>query len=320
VVVRSAVLTTVLVGVAVGLAPPPATALTPSRAMLTEYDASLSPSHIVAGPDGNMWFTSSADSRIGRITPTGEVTLYITPTVGSMPIGIDAGADGNLWFVEALAGKIGRITVDGSITEFTIPISGGWPLDIAAGPDGNMWFTELYGNRIGRITPEGAITEYRLRTADSQPVGIISGPDGRMWFTEGEGAKIGRIATDGTISELPLPQDRIPVDLAVGPDGNVWVAEGSSCCIDGYIARISATGDITEFPISGDPSYITSFRGALWFTEAGEDEIGWMSTLGAVRLRDIPGDRNLPAGIAPRPGGTLWFCENNKQVAQISFP
>jgi virginiamycin B lyase len=322
VVVRAAVFATVLVASIAELVAPPENALAAARPKLTEYPASDSPAFIVAGPDGNMWFTSDFDDQIGKITPTGAVTLYPTPATAGFPLGIDQGPDGNLWFVEAGADKVGKITVDGTITEFALPTSGSYPRDIAQGPDGNLWFTELYGNRIGKITPDGAITEYPIPTTDSRPVGITAGPDGRLWFTEADGDKLGRVTTGGTMSELRLPgRDRNPIDLALGPDGNMWVTEPGNCCISGYVSRITVAGDITEFPIDGDPATITSFRGALWFTEPNADIIGQMSPQGVVSLQDVPKSRNVPDGIAPGPDGTLWFCENaSPQVGKITFP
>ncbi len=76
------------------------------------------PQDIIAGPDGNLWFTecilvlsnSCESSKIGRITPTGIVTEFPLPNSNSIPSSITAGPDGNLWFTESGGGKIGRIT------------------------------------------------------------------------------------------------------------------------------------------------------------------------------------------------------------------
>lgn len=71
-------------------------------------------SGITAGPDGNLWFTyfdyNSHASKIGRITPSGTISLWPTPTAASFPTDIKAGPDGALWFTEYAVGKIGRIT------------------------------------------------------------------------------------------------------------------------------------------------------------------------------------------------------------------
>ena len=92
---------------------------------VTEFSAGITtgsnPNGIVAGPDGNLWFTEFLGKRVGRITPAGVVTEF---SAGFTP------ADG-------------------------------FPTSIAAGPDGNLWFTEPYGNRIGRITTAGVVTVQR---------------------------------------------------------------------------------------------------------------------------------------------------------------
>src|SRR5262249_16831374 len=93
-------------------------------------------SSIVAGPDGNLWFTEQSGNKVGRVTPAGIITEFSIP--GSNPIGIAAGADGNLWFTEFGANKIGRITTGGLIAEFLIPTTSGLARNIAAGSDGNL--------------------------------------------------------------------------------------------------------------------------------------------------------------------------------------
>jgi virginiamycin B lyase len=116
---------------------------------------------ITAGPDGNLWFTldGSDASRIGRITPSGTITLFPFPSPENSDYlylsGITAGPDGNLWFTyqdfTTNANAIGRITTSGTITLFPTPTANSGPTDITLGPDGNLWFTEAVGN-IGRIT------------------------------------------------------------------------------------------------------------------------------------------------------------------------
>ena len=67
-------------------------------------------SEIVAGPDGNLWFTDYSFNRIGRITPTGAITAFPLPIHNSNPWGIAAGPHGTLWFTEQGLDEIGRLT------------------------------------------------------------------------------------------------------------------------------------------------------------------------------------------------------------------
>jgi streptogramin lyase len=76
------------------------------------------PSSLVAGPDGNIWFTSTTTRSlpnvgtppaIGRITPGGEITEFRAGlSYASTPDGIIVGPDGALWFTDRELGKIGR--------------------------------------------------------------------------------------------------------------------------------------------------------------------------------------------------------------------
>jgi len=57
-----------------------------------------------------LWFTENEGDRIGRITPTGQITEFPLPTGSGSPEGITAGPDGTLWFTKSYWNKIGRIT------------------------------------------------------------------------------------------------------------------------------------------------------------------------------------------------------------------
>ena len=56
---------------------------------MTEFSAGISegsaPNGITAGPDGNLWFTESDGSRIGRITPSGVASEF-PPTAAILSI------------------------------------------------------------------------------------------------------------------------------------------------------------------------------------------------------------------------------------------
>lgn len=192
---------------------------------------------MVLGPDGNLWFASIVHDRIGRVTPSGDVTWFtagITPNSG--PADIVQGPDGNLWFTEVFAARIARITPSGNVTEFRIP-TGGEPDGLAVGPDGNLWFADSF-DRIGRITPFGKITLFskgitrhpgaRRPSTSSVPGGIAAGPDGNLWFAEtngldGRGA-VGRITPSGRITEFSVGSSGPPTasGMVAGPDGNLW--------------------------------------------------------------------------------------------------
>jgi len=210
------------------------------------------PVGITTGPDGNLWFAvdglGAADKgdasrgQIGRITPSGQITLF--DAGGNNPREIAAGPDGNLWFTDAQHGAIGRSTLSGEITMFPIP-SGSGARYITAGPDGNLWFTEV-ADRIGRISPEGRIEEIPL-PADSGPSGITVGPDHAIWFTEAAGNKIGRLDPGGCY-----------------PDAH-------ALCLG--IFRITAAWQGSGQSGIGNAASITPNTGAFWFFDPSNLEV-----------------------------------------------
>src|SRR5260221_5794629 len=92
---------------------------------------------VTAGPDGNVWFTSTIES--GLITPTRAVKTFPGPTGD-----ITAGPYGNTWFDSGNPHAMGRITPTGVITTLPGGITG-YPGYITAGPARNPCFTEMPG-------------------------------------------------------------------------------------------------------------------------------------------------------------------------------
>src|SRR5207302_4172732 len=94
---------------------------------------------------------------IGRMTPSGVLTLFRLPAGHSGATGITVGPDGNLWFSEMALHLsdfvnvyIGRITTSGTITEYLVPTTNDYMGGITSGPDGNIWFVESAG-KIGHL-------------------------------------------------------------------------------------------------------------------------------------------------------------------------
>ena len=137
------------------------------------------PQSIALGADDNLWFGDAATPRIGRITPSGAVTMFPVPTETGTD-SVVAGADGLIWF--AAGYEIGAIGPDGAVS---------WPaclsercqnpaLALAAAPDGSIWASSGIGHCLGlcgggteisyQFDP-GGIGPYSLR-----PLGLAIGP------------------------------------------------------------------------------------------------------------------------------------------------
>jgi virginiamycin B lyase len=91
------------------------------------------PAGLVEGPDKAMWFTSNQLGYIGRITASGQVTVFQDQQLRiQFPTSIAVGPDGALWFTNeqnpqgsqmpaSETGTIGRITTSGQISIFSNP-------------------------------------------------------------------------------------------------------------------------------------------------------------------------------------------------------
>ncbi len=139
------------------------------------------PQDIAVGGDGNLWFTETTIQapQIGRITPAGVITEFLTPNLRA-PGWIAAGPDGNVWFTQPdnSQGRIGKVFHDGSILEFPTLTANAAPSGIVTGPDGALWFAEFNAGKIGRITTTATFHPLTpCRVADTRgPDGPYGGP------------------------------------------------------------------------------------------------------------------------------------------------
>ncbi len=282
---------------------------------------------IVGGPDGDLWFAvidSSGYVSIGRITPSGAVSLFNVPGYFDAIAGLTSGPNGNVWFTEEEDGinagekpAVGEISPAGVTTLHPIPQ--GTTLDpdvgvdadpeaLTAGPGGAMWFTE--DEAIGRITPSGAIQRIPLPTLGATPVSLITGPGDTMWFTQevtegGENGNeiwsIGRITAGRKITVYPLPSQVTNVGgITAGPDGNIWFTETSANSQAGArrspLRRITPMGNIQTFALpqqvengASAGNITVGPDGNLWFPISynGYDAIGRITAKVKVKIFNI---------------------------------
>ncbi len=294
----------------------------PLTGVITEFEvptAKCYPNGITAGPDGNVWFTEADGSKIGRITPSGNIKEFsLAPA--SFPMHITWGPDSNLWFTEYARGKIGKITPGGVIREFDVKASvGALYVDfIVAGADGNLWFTnsspDSAPNCLGRITTEGDATLLPLDRAPSDCYALARGFGDDLWFSENFTNQIAHLTLSGAVTEFGVStiQEYGATSIVAGPDGNIWFTEMTQ----GKIGRMAPTGTLAEFKLpvlTALPFDITvGPDGNLWFTEnaASHSRIGRITPAGVITEFEPPTDGSRPVRITAGPDGNLWFTES----------
>jgi len=227
--------------------------LEPGTGSVVEYplSASADPTAITTGSDGNLWFLERGATKIGRITPDGDVDEFNAGLSGSDTLNdITSGPDGQLWVTIAASGG-NRIesfspSTPGDPCFWSTNLTG-TPNQIVAASDRKLYFTESDDPAaIGRIKTDGNIKEYRTGlTADSAPAGLAEGDKGMLWFTGGASpGRIGRMEiakhefeeiTAGTGLGIDLTPDAAPAGIAHGADGNMWFTESG---LTGKIGRV----------------------------------------------------------------------------------
>jgi streptogramin lyase len=238
------------------------------------------PIGITAGPDGNIWFTTS-DAKLGRITRSGHIREFAIPqppscttncpsspppcTTNCSPTPpcdaaclahgqeITTGPDGNLWFTQPFSDFVGKAVLsDGGVTfaEYPAPTGCHGPFrfcmdGITAGPDGNIWFTEPSRGQVARLVPStGAITEF---PGAGFPLRITAGPDGNLWFGDPGAGGIGRITTAGVITEFPVPNPELSNGgTAPNPDGDADAGDSYGFGMNGGIA-VGSDGNLWAY-------------------------------------------------------------------------
>jgi virginiamycin B lyase len=305
--------------------------LYPSRASadIVEFRLPSGANEIVAGPDGNMWFTLPATSQVGRISPQGAVALFsegITPN--SEPSDIVAGPDGNMWFTERLGNRVARITPSGLVTGYPTRFA---PEYITLGGDGNLWF-DMGEFRVGRITPAGSVSEFPLpsehRVGDFGSE-LATGPDGNVWpiLSPGDSSTARTVSSldpSGNVVREANVEGRNGIGLtglAAGPDGKMWFGS-----LEGYVANIDASGEgeVSKFS-AGFPRVSFVHRiahgpdGNLWFTGLDlEDDVSFIGRItpdGSVRLLDVLG-ASLNE-VAAGPDGRVWFTAGDGRILRV---
>ena len=189
---------------------------------------------------GGVWFTESANGRIGRLDPSsGDVVEWTVP--GAQTLGIVAAPDGTVWFTDRVGSRIGHL--DPAMGEVTLyPLAAGsGPTDITLDAAGDVWFV-AEANWVGRLTLSGVL-------------GMPPLPDG-IWAV--------------SVAKLSDTQALVTVDYTYSGSAGLPVFLGGLPTVGGEEAfdfgysptRIEAAG-------SGSASFNLSFTGTACRTTDG---------------------------------------------------
>jgi streptogramin lyase len=202
---------------------------------------------LIPGPDGNVWFAFKSlepahlgQNLIGRITPTGTLSLFPLGSANQLVSSLTFGPDGSLWYIEPAASggtQLGRLFPStGLVQHYALP-SGAPAQILILGPDGNLWFTERGRNVLG---------EYVL-TAQGNPASPLTG-------------KLDPASDTGSSSSDGITNDTTPSFSGTATPG--WVVQvyaksggqGAPIPLGFSMADASGAWKVTSLPL-GDGSF-----------------------------------------------------------------
>ena len=258
----------------------------------------------IDGPNGKAGFASPD----GVVLDTANGALYVADS-GNNEIRVLPGRTvGTL----AGSGAVGAADGLGILASFIGPDA------LAVDPVSGTMLVADAGNKLLRFVttqgspppppPHGTVT-YNPPTYLSGPTSVAITADGSVWFDEHNVARIGRLEPTGKIVEYPLPSFRwMPGNLVLGSDGNVWFSDSSFLSgASAAVARISATGVITEYPLSTTQTIsglTLGSDGNVWFADSGAGMFGNVSPSGVLTVFN-PGYPDYPF-IAAGYDGNIW--------------
>lgn len=279
---------------------------------------------ICAGPDGNVWYCDTANSKINKISPTGIVTAGSSSVGGSTLQAICYGPDGLLYATDNGNGAIQQFDTTGTLLNtYSVPNGSTDMPSICTGIDGRIWFTQHDQQYVVAMTTGGTFTSYQPGGASTFNR-ICAGPDNRMWITSDTGVLLNQDSGGGSQGWF-LPSSGIPFGVCSGPGNKVWFTDTFNNKIGYADPENWDTSNLVLFTIptgSSVPKDICSAPdGGLYFTEYSGNKIGHMDAFGNITETALLTGSANPVQICVGPDGAIYCSEtalNQVAIQQLS--
>lgn len=151
--------------------------------------------------------------------------------------------------------------------------------------------------------------------------GITNGPEGNLWFT-GKGS-IGRITSAGAITPFSegLNPESSANDIVAGSDGNLWFSDQGTTKAVGRITPAGVVKEFTEGLGAGSAPgpMVLGADGNVWFIDEGRNEIGRVTTTGAITEFPLAAN-SKPNDLTAGPDGNIWFTDqgNTRAIGRVT--
>jgi DNA-binding beta-propeller fold protein YncE len=181
---------------------------------------------------GNLLQSNYIGHTINKITPSGEVSVFVRNLSG--PVGIAVDAQDNFYVANCNAGNVQRFDANGTSVDIFPSSLFNCPNGIALGDDGNVYVANFNGGGIIKIDLQTrAITQF-VNVGTSNNGHIFNGGDGKFYLADRGQNLIYTLSFDGEIEVLagtgavgsadgPALQSTFfrPNDVSMSPDGKI---------------------------------------------------------------------------------------------------
>jgi virginiamycin B lyase len=278
------------------------------------------PRSITHGSDGNRWFTLGTEfvpSKIGRITPAGEIAEFEPACATCIVTDIIQGPN-NILYYTSNEPILGRITTSGQILDpIKIPNSNAVAGDLAV--HGNeIWFTDFNNDSLWRYDTATDTTDNFTQFAVSEPSDVAVDKNGFVWFTAPLERGIGRLVP-ATGAVTVTRTNLVPRQLTIATDGDIWFSARFTPQGVGRLVPAASWGTpgmVTEFPLTnvGPEGIASSSDGSVWFTQTTKGNIARIDPDSGVITEGKVVKNSEPFGITVAPDNDPWYTmfEANK--------
>lgn len=300
----------------------------------------LDPTGMIAAPTGiigvgcDIWFTSIANGRIGRLrTGSGTIDTFADREGAvQLPANIYPGSDDRVWFTSLGSDRLGSIdpgaaAPGSSIRTYSHPAIDK-PVALKASADGNLWFSLRESNAIATIDPRRADPMSSLRAFSAPsvraPSALFVAPRGRVWWVNAATGTIGSLdpAADdptATITAWKPGHGRgAPRAWAIDKDDRLWVTTQDPPGLLSFQANgadPAATADwVTGSRLKTPDGIWFGSDGSAWLADTAANSLARFRPGSAAggpwsmygRAPDVDGPFDIKAGGNPAER-FLWF-------------
>ena len=287
--------------------------VTPDGSVRSAVSLDATPTNLIAGITGDLWFDQSASGILGHLTSDGVIATYAIPNDfgpnSGQAAALAVGPDGSLWLSTRSrtgnAATLVHLATDGTSVSMPLdPRSNVTSLIPAA--DGSIWYTDSGLDAVGKLATNGQITAIPTPTDQTTPFGLTSDGSRGFWYVAGA-SKFGHVVTNlpepmitvtnlaFTATEGPITSDTIIASFTT-TDLTATAADFVSRVDFGTATSQSRNGEIRaagpgEFvvlaPRGGSNAYGTALMTVTILDAKHHNAVGASSTILGVANFDV---------------------------------